>query len=176
MVINLKTAKALGISVPPELLATCRAQNGCPWLSMGFVVDNRWLWPLCYDRHSSGGRVVRFLVWRQAHIALDPCRFESRQRNARHRPRCGTRPGCRRLCVLAPYRDVGSIKSLRSVRSRARVRSSSALVRRLYPTTSAARIAASLRVSSIPSDTLALPTSPKTTVNSTKKAIRPLSS
>ena len=44
---------------------------------------------------------------------------------------------------------VGSIRSLRSARSRASVRSSSAPARRLKPTTSAARIAASLRVSVI---------------------------
>src|ERR1700730_211845 len=43
----------------------------------------------------------------------------------------------------------GSIRSLRKPRSRARVRSSSALASRLYPTTSAAKIAASLRVSAI---------------------------
>jgi hypothetical protein len=24
---------------------------GAKWLSMGFVVDNHRLWPLCYDRH-----------------------------------------------------------------------------------------------------------------------------
>jgi hypothetical protein len=24
---------------------------GAKWLSMGFVVDNRKVWPLCYDRH-----------------------------------------------------------------------------------------------------------------------------
>jgi hypothetical protein len=42
---------------------------------------------------------------------------------------------------------VGSTKSLRSALSRASVRSSSAPARRLNPTTSAARIAASFRVS-----------------------------
>ena len=42
---------------------------------------------------------------------------------------------------------VGSIRSLRSARSRAKVRSSSAPASRLYPTTSAARIAAIFRVS-----------------------------
>src|ERR1700683_3923498 len=44
---------------------------------------------------------------------------------------------------------VGSIRSLRSARSRASVRSSSAPVSRLNPTTSAARIAASFRVSAM---------------------------
>src|SRR4249919_907776 len=43
----------------------------------------------------------------------------------------------------------GSIKSLRNPRSRARVRSSSAPASLLYPTTSAARMAASFRVSAI---------------------------
>jgi hypothetical protein len=45
--------------------------------------------------------------------------------------------------------DVGSIRSLRSARSRASVRSSSEPASRLYPTTSATRIAASFRVSAI---------------------------
>ena len=44
---------------------------------------------------------------------------------------------------------VGSIRSLRSARSRASVLSSSMPASRLYPTTSAARIAASFRVSVI---------------------------
>ena len=44
---------------------------------------------------------------------------------------------------------VGSMSSERSVRNRASVRSSSALAIRLKPTTSAARIAAILRVSAI---------------------------
>src|SRR6516225_7588020 len=42
---------------------------------------------------------------------------------------------------------IGSIKSLRSVRSRARIRSSSAPVSRENPTTSDTKIAASFRVS-----------------------------
>jgi hypothetical protein len=42
---------------------------------------------------------------------------------------------------------VGSIRSLRSARSRANIRSSSAPARRLYPTTSDTKIAASFRVS-----------------------------
>src|SRR5438477_9449375 len=52
-----------------------------------------------------------------------------------------TRPLCTAM--------VGSIRSLRSARNLARVRSSSSLASRLYPTTSAARIAASLRFSLI---------------------------
>ncbi len=52
-----------------------------------------------------------------------------------------TRPLCTAM--------VGSIRSLRSARNLAKVRSSSALASRLYPTTSAARIAASLRFSLI---------------------------
>src|SRR5271165_2593999 len=52
-----------------------------------------------------------------------------------------TRPLCTEI--------VGSMRSLRSALSRASVRSSSAPVRRLNPTTSAARTAASLRVSAI---------------------------
>ena len=48
---------------------------------------------------------------------------------------------------------VGSMRSLRSARSRASVRSSSAPASRLQPTTSAARIAAIFRVSAIPRST-----------------------
>ena len=32
---------------------------GAKSLSMGFVIDNRRLWPLCYDRHSAGGATTR---------------------------------------------------------------------------------------------------------------------
>ena len=63
-------------------------------------------------------------------------------RNSTRRPspvRLTTRPLCTAI--------VGSIRSLRRARRRASVRSSSALASRLYPTTSAARIAASFRVS-----------------------------
>src|SRR5271169_4804099 len=56
--------------------------------------------------------------------------------------RLTTRPLCTEI--------VGSIRSLRSARRRARVRSSSAPVSRLNPTTSAARIAASFRFSLMP--------------------------
>jgi hypothetical protein len=52
-----------------------------------------------------------------------------------------TRPLCTAM--------VGSIRSLRSARSRASMRSSSAPASRLYPTTSAASIAASFRVSAM---------------------------
>src|SRR5476649_1706509 len=53
---------------------------------------------------------------------------------------------------------VGSIRSLRSALSRARMRSSSAPARRLYPTTSEQSIAASFRISVIarPSPALTL--------------------
>ena len=54
-----------------------------------------------------------------------------------------TRPLCTAI--------VGSIRSLRSARNLAKVRSSSALASRLYPTTSAARIAASFRFAVIQS-------------------------
>jgi hypothetical protein len=39
------------VASPASKPGACAAQNGYPWQSMGFVGDNRRLWPLCYDRH-----------------------------------------------------------------------------------------------------------------------------
>ncbi|HWX32905.1 MAG TPA: adenylate/guanylate cyclase domain-containing protein [Steroidobacteraceae bacterium] len=73
------------------------------------------------------------------------CLSEDAYRQVKSRLPSPVRFTTRPLCTAM----VGSIRSLRSARKRARVRSSSALVRRLYPTTSAARMAASFRVSAM---------------------------
>src|SRR5438034_1590805 len=93
-------------------------------------------------RRSAGRPVLRSIIAFCTSMAQRTASTTLRNSTSAPSPvRFTTRPLCTAM--------VGSIRSLRSARSRANVRSSSAPVSRLNPTTSAARIAASFLVSVI---------------------------
>ena len=110
--------------------------------SLSSTTSPRWTPMRKSIRRSSGTPALRSTIAFCTSMAQRTASTTLRNSTSAPSPvRLTTRPLCTAI--------VGSIRSLRNARNRAKVRSSSAPLRRLNPTTSAARIAASLRFSVI---------------------------